>query len=163
MGLTVQNLTEIWLYPGSPVWMCNTPNFRIGSGLKFLNRSSDFWNWAGLENMDNKMKYRSEFFFLMKNRCVRKRAVSKTGYAISVWVYYARKFLVSVIEISNGLRLSRFHFHGTRFSETNNFRVEHFSKFASEGPQNDRFPKWPKNRGHFAIFENLFIYKPILP
>ena len=27
----------------------------------------------------------------MKNRCVRKRAVSKTGYAISIWVYYARK------------------------------------------------------------------------
>ena len=36
------------------------------------------------------MRYRPEFFF-MKNRCVGKRAVSKIGYAISVWVFYARK------------------------------------------------------------------------
>ena len=69
---------------------CNTPNFRIGSGLKFSNQSSNFWNQAGLENMDNKLKYRPEFFF-MKNCCVGKRAVSKTGYAISIWVFYARK------------------------------------------------------------------------
>ena len=44
----------------------------------------------GLENMDNKLKFGPEHFYV-KNRCVRKRAVSKTGYAISVWVFYARK------------------------------------------------------------------------
>ena len=51
------------------------------------------------------------------------------------------KFLVSALEISNELRLSRFHFRWTRFSEMNNFRVEHFSKFTPEGPQNGRFLK----------------------
>ena len=42
------------------------------------------------ENKVYGLKNKLEFFF-MKNRCVGKRAVSKTGYAISVWVFYARK------------------------------------------------------------------------
>ena len=43
-----------------------------------------------LENKIHGLKNKLEYFN-MKNYCVGKRAVSKAGYANSVWVYYARK------------------------------------------------------------------------
>ena len=69
---------------------CNTPNFRIGSGLKFSNRSSDFrtergWRiWITSWNIGR---------IVIKCRIVALESVwfRKAGYAISVWVLYARK------------------------------------------------------------------------
>ena len=59
-----------------------------------------------------------------------------TSFGIAYFRYFpmGESFFVSALEIPNELRLHRFHFRWTRFSETNNFRVGHFSKFASEGP-----------------------------
>ena len=85
-----------------------------------------------------------------ENFAIRKVSVSRISD-----IFYGGKFLVSALEIPNELRLHQFHFRWTRFSETNNFRVEYFSKFASEGPQKHEFQRKDSLRDQNAISRGL--------
>ena len=132
---------------------CNTPNFRIGSGLKFSNWSSDFGTERGWRIWITRWNIGWNIFIwrIVVLESVRfRKPVTRFQFGCPM----REKFMISVIEISNELRLSRFHFRWTRFSETNNFRVGNFSKFAQEGLQNVIFPIWPKF-GPFRNFRKL--------
>ena len=70
------------------------------------------------------------------------RVGKHVGSEVSYEIFIIRvKFTVLTPELANELRSSLVLNQQTRFSETNNFRVEHFSRIASEGLRKCEIPE----------------------